>query len=370
MVLFDNFVYSDNYVALRYGLPRIRHEVVPVERDVVLAPPGEFRSVGPSFQQQPEPVAEIVRLEGVFRDGSGIEEPAEPRAFRFFVHLVREFAGRDVVFVHVRREGEGVQLADAAAFHERPGRFEVLLGLAGKPDDQIRADLDIHAVLPFEGFQPFQCAEQGCAGIVPAHSREYRVRSGLDGEVDVGVKPGIFEPLDQRVREEFHPEAGDPQSFDSRIPEDRVDEFREFSRREIVGSPGSPGADVDARQDDFFASLAGIFRDFRHDVLRGPVRMPAPRLYRQAEGAKIIASRLDYHGFPRGIRAGDLRADPGELGFEAFRGQRERSRRLFGKELDPIPVRQQFRVLLEKTGIRFPVSERTAAGNVQFFLVA
>jgi hypothetical protein len=76
-------------------------------------------------------------------------------------------------------EGVGVVVADG--FHERDGVLEVVLGLAGEPDDEIGRERDRRDSLP----QRRDHLKVALARIAPQHALERAVRSALRGEVDV-----------------------------------------------------------------------------------------------------------------------------------------------------------------------------------------
>ena len=74
-------------------------------------------------------------------------------------------------------------------------------------------------------------------------------------------------------------------------------EFDESGLTIVIGRRRSPGSEIDPREDDLFPTISHEVAYLLNDLLHRSIFVSSARLYREAEGTKVITSSLDHHVF-------------------------------------------------------------------------
>ena len=257
-----------------------------------------------------DPPAELA---GVLLGGDPVLQGGE--AFEAFLHdglgeLVRELRGGRARPLGVL-EGEGG--GEAGLLHDVERGLEVLLGLAGEADDDVRGDGGVRDLLA----DLVQDAEELGGAVGPLHVLEDFVRAGLQGHVqlrhDVG---GLGHGVDDVVGEGRGVRAREADAFEAGDVPAGAQELREGLP---VAEFDAVGVHVLAQQGYFDRAVVDEGLDLGQDVAGAAVLFLAAQGRDDAEGAGVVAADGDRH--PAGVDRvplGGQRGGEDVEGFEDF----------------------------------------------------
>ena len=187
-------------------------------------------------------------------------------------------------------EDEGKAGIEAHFVNELHGLLEVLLGFAGKTDDEIRRQRNIRARRA-ELFHQRLVFEHGIASL---HRRQDAVGTGLHRQMQVrdqfrhrpvGIDQALIHFAGMRGRV--------ANAFDGRHGGQRLDQQRQIgrvTRRRVLGQFTAVGIDVLAEQRDFFDALRRQRRHLGQHVSEGSRNFVAARVRHDAVSAEFGAA--------------------------------------------------------------------------------
>src|SRR5215210_5747748 len=232
-----------------------------------------------------------------------LQELAEPPPRHVPGHAARQLGAGGPLF---RAVGESAQVIEAGLPDESQKILEMLLGLAGEPDDERRAQEDVRGQLP----RPVEQAQIALRIAAAPHRREDVSVAVLERHVEIGAEARLASHQAQEVlveRGRVRVEEADPGNRGVR--QERLDETDEA----VAAHP------------EVLAVAGGVLGD--QVQLDDPRRLELPRLGDQAlDGAAAEASAPDGRR-PRGrepAAAGRPRAAPGRPPRGAGRARRSR----------------------------------------------
>ncbi len=201
------------------------------------------------------------------------------------LHLVRGVVGQ----VRGRGAGaravdEGVGKVEADVLNQLHGLLEVLVGLAGEADDEVRADQDVRHC----GLEPADARLVLQGGVVALHRREDAVGPGLHRQMQIfhqlrDVRMG----LDDRVGELQGMAGGVADTADAVYCGDGVQQVGEVMPVVAIA------IDVLPQQGDFLHAVFGQVDDFRQHVGQRAADFFAAGVGHHTEGAVLAAAFHD-----------------------------------------------------------------------------
>jgi hypothetical protein len=231
-------------------------------------------------------------------------EDGEAFDFYFFGDRILHVDGRGVGAGGVF---EAVNRVVAYLFEERDGVFEVLVGLAGEANDDVRRERDVAPC----GFGPGNALEVPVAGVVALHGLEDGGAAGLDGEMDVVAEGGDgVDDVDDVAGEVAGVRGGKADALNAR---DFAYGGEEFGEGALAGGI-MVAVDVLAQELDLGEARLGDALGFGEDGGGGAGAFFSAGVGNDAVGAEFVAAFDDGNVAAVGVGAG------GELGVEGLVG--------------------------------------------------
>lgn len=195
-------------------------EILRCALDIVLGPSDSF-----PLDQDLEAFPVIPRKKCLFDTFSLGHKGIQALGFRFLRNLIRELSGRHGIMVVMGGEWECMELRDPIC-PDKPERIpEIRIGFTRKPDYEVRSDIHLHSVLPFEGSEFSQDLQEFRTVVVAVHGLQDTIRTGLDREVYVGAQTPIPEKLHEPMVDKFDTQARHTESRDGGFIQDLPNEF-------------------------------------------------------------------------------------------------------------------------------------------------
>src|SRR3989338_885592 len=199
-----------------------------------------------------------------------------------------------------RAVDEGIGEIEADLGDQLQGLLEILFGLAGKPDYEVRGDADVWADGP--ELADLRLVFEG--GVVALHRRENAVGAGLDRQVQVLDQfRHLGMHLDQAVGELQGVRGGVADAVDAVDSRNHPDQFGQVGAVAVVGEAAIT-VDVLPEQGDLAYAVFGQMEDFAEYVVEGPADFLTASVGHHAEGAVLAAA---FHDRDEGARAIDTR---------------------------------------------------------------
>lgn len=127
----------------------------------------------------------------------------------------------------------------------------------------------------------------------------------------------------------------------------------------IIGTWSTPGSEIDARQDDFLATIGDKGIDFLENFFEGSPLVSSACLYGETKGAKIVTTRLNDKVFTRKDLLETFIAKRAKFGLHHtlfVLGAQGKITRIFRKNLDCITKIQEFVIDIKKLWIDDTIS--------------
>ncbi len=107
----------------------------------------------------------------------------------------------------------------------------------------------------------------------------------------------LREESNELITTEFDTKRRDTQSLQCCFLQYGPDQFDQSRLTIVVGRRGSPGSEIDPREDDLFPTARHEAVYLLDDLLHRSPLVSSARLYCETEGAEVVASCLDHHVF-------------------------------------------------------------------------